>query len=72
MEDTMFILFGFGKPTVQYLGSAGIRLCPRCRNQKEWSHLRMRTWFTLFFIPIIPYKTRNVSVCPVCAYEVES
>ena len=66
----MFILFGFGKRTVKYLGSAGIQVCPNCGNQREWSHLRIRTWFTLFFIPIIPYSTRTVALCPVCNYGV--
>lgn len=66
----MFILFGFGKQTVKYLASAGLRACPNCGNQREWSRLLIRTWFTLFFIPIIPYRTRTVALCPVCRYEV--
>lgn len=28
--------------------------------------LKITTWFTLFFIPVIPYKTEYISVCPIC------
>ena len=65
-------IFGFGKRTVAYLGSAGTRVCPNCGNRAEWSSLRVRTWFTLFFLPVFPYKTRYVATCPVCKYEVET
>ena len=27
---------------------------------------KLTTWFTLFFIPVIPYKRNNILVCPVC------
>ena len=26
----------------------------------------MTTWFTLFFIPVIPYSKAYVRVCPIC------
>jgi hypothetical protein len=67
----MFFIFGFGKRTANYLGSAGTHVCPNCHNRAEWSSLRVRTWFTLFFVPVFPYRTRCVTVCPVCKYEVE-
>jgi len=31
----------------------------------------IRTWFTLFFIPIIPYKTKYVIGCPKCGSYIE-
>ena len=67
-----FFIFGFGKRKVDYLGSAGVRVCPNCRNRAEWSTYRVRLWFTLFFIPIYPYRTQFVSACPVCHHEVEA
>ena len=28
--------------------------------------MKLTTWFTLFFIPIIPYKRQYLLVCPIC------
>ena len=66
-----FFIIGFGKTTVERLGSAGTRVCPNCGNQTEWSRLRIKKWLTLFFIPVIPYKTYDAAVCPVCKYGLE-
>jgi hypothetical protein len=63
-----FFIIGFGKTTADYIGSAGIRSCPRCGRRAEWGTYRVRTWCTLFFIPLFPYKTVTVDVCPVCRY----
>lgn len=63
-----FFIIGFGKTTADYLRSAGTRVCPRCGNRAEWSAYRLRTWVTLFFIPVLPYKTVTVDVCPVCHF----
>jgi hypothetical protein len=63
-----FFIIGFGKTTADYLGSAGTRVCPRCGNRAAWSSYRLRTWVTLFFIPVFPYRTVTVEVCPVCRY----
>jgi hypothetical protein len=63
-----FFIIGFGKTTVDYLGSAGTRVCPRCHNRAEWGSYCLRRWLTLFFIPVFAYKTMTVEVCPVCRY----
>ena len=67
-----FFIIGFGKQTVDDLGTAGMRRCPNCGNTREWRNLRVRSWATLFFIPVIPYGTRTVSRCPICGYEEEA
>ncbi len=67
-----FFIIGIGKRTTEYLRSAGVRLCPNCGNRAEWSTVKVRSWVTVFFIPVFPYKTEIVSVCPVCRYEVEA
>jgi RNA polymerase subunit RPABC4/transcription elongation factor Spt4 len=64
-----FFIIGLGKTTVDRLGSAGTRVCPNCSNRAEWSLLRIREWLTLFFVPVFPYKTRDVAQCPVCKYQ---
>ncbi len=40
--------------------------CPRCHNTSEWPIHQEKTYFSLFFIPLIPYKTRHLLACPVC------
>lgn len=68
----MFILFGWGKRTFDHLGSAGTHLCPNCSNLAQWSFVRIRTWFALFFIPVFPYKTLYMNMCPVCKHGLET
>lgn len=67
-----FFILGIGKRTVDYLYSAGVRVCPNCGNRAEWSTVRVRSWVTLFFIPIFPYKTETLSMCPICEYAVQA
>jgi DNA-directed RNA polymerase subunit RPC12/RpoP len=66
-----FFIIGFGKTTEDDFGSLGIRLCPHCGNRREWRHLRVKTWLTLFFIPVFPYKTEELTRCPICGYTAE-
>ena len=30
-----------------------------------------RRWFTLFFIPVIPYESGHLMICPVCGHGME-
>lgn len=62
----MFLLFGFGKRTVKDYGAKEVIHCQRCNNAKQWQYKQTRTWFTLFFVPVIPYKTTYSRVCPIC------
>lgn len=66
----MFLLFGFGKKTVKGYGSEEVILCQRCNNAKQWQYRKTKTWFTLFFIPVIPYQTSYEKVCPICGNSV--
>jgi hypothetical protein len=65
----MFILFGFGKQTVKDHGDCLAGTCPRCHNQVTLRHLQLTTWFTLFFLPVIPYKRARVLICPICRWS---
>ena len=64
----MFFLFGFqslkratrGQPLVR-------RFCARCGFVSDLRHENIRTWFTLFFIPIFPVsKAQAVLTCTRC------
>lgn len=60
------IIFGFGDRKTKLLGSIGTMDCPRCGNSSEWPIHQQRSYFSLFFIPLIPYSTRYLLSCPVC------
>ncbi len=62
----MFFVFGFGKQTVKDYGQTPEQYCGRCHNQSLRRLAKVTSWFTLFFIPVIPYRSRYMLVCPVC------
>ncbi|MCH4888494.1 zinc-ribbon domain-containing protein [Acidaminobacter sp. JC074] len=62
----MFFIFGFGKQTVKELGTSEKIRCQNCGNVRPWEYKKIRSWFSLFFIPVIPYKTVYIKSCPVC------
>ena len=61
----MIILFGWGHTTTQNYGQFRSAPCNICRHE-EYSLLRIRTWFTLFFIPVIPYSAKRLVLCGKC------
>lgn len=62
----MIFIFSFGKTTKKNFGSLQDKKCKFCQDNNEYELLRIITWFTLFFIPIIPYKFKYYLVCPNC------
>lgn len=65
------IIWGFGKVTKKMLGNVERRYCKYCETEGVWQLCVMRTWFTLFFIPLIPYATKYCIVCPTCGSYVQ-
>lgn len=57
---------GWGKQMVKVFGLINAQVCGHCNNMGQRSIVKITTWFTLFFIPIIPYRTRYLLICPVC------
>lgn len=62
------ILFGWGFQTIKNFGVAFKNLCGHCHNEEYWILTRTMTWFTLFFVPVFPYKVEYRLSCPVCQY----
>ena len=62
----MLILWGFGHKTTKILGVLPESLCGRCNNRTARKIMKLTSWFTLFFIPIIPYRRQYLLVCPIC------
>jgi len=67
----MFFIFGWGHQTVKNHGPVKVYHCEHCNNDKVWMLHSRRTWFTLFFIPVIPYSTEHLMFCPICHYGVK-
>lgn len=62
----MFIVFGWGRRTHTDHGPTLPINCPNCHNQTYWRYKHYRTWFTLFFIPVIPYESDHYLLCDIC------
>ena len=62
---------GFGPRKPRDRGEVAPALCPNCGNHVTFHLLEIRSWFSLFFIPLIPGKARHVVYCPVCQYGVQ-
>jgi len=61
----MIIFFGW-RTRAGVIGR-GVFLCPHCGADRHYAHKRMRRWFTLFFIPVIPLKVLGEFVqCETC------
>ncbi len=67
-----FILIGFGRRTHKDFGETGyVQPCVRCANAVYYHLVRIRTYFTCFFIPIFPYRSEYRVECPVCLHGVQ-
>jgi tellurite resistance protein len=62
----MFIIWGStGKKSVQDTGSF---FCPQCSETRPYSHVIVKRWFTLYFLPVFPMETAGEYVeCGGCA-----
>ena len=65
------IVFGWGKVTKRFIGGIYNRTCRNCSRTSIWQLCIMRVWFTLFFIPIVPYKKKYQIACPNCGSYIE-
>ncbi|MFZ5985883.1 MAG: zinc-ribbon domain-containing protein [Bacillota bacterium] len=60
------IIFGWGYRTAKNFGPVRKIRCNNCNNEATWHLQKLTSWFTLFFIPVIPYQSNYLLVCPVC------
>ena len=61
-----FIVFGWGGGRRKDHGAAVPATCPNCGNAVMFHYFSVTKWFSLFFIPLIPYMTQHFLLCPVC------
>ena len=65
------IIWGYGKVTRNRIGGVFKKKCEHCNVDLVWELCKRTTWFTLFFIPIIPYQVVYCIECPICGSYIE-
>ena len=60
----MFILFGTRR--VRTMLATVMLLCQTCHRPSAHAVVRLKTWFTLFFIPLFPVSITYATACPMC------
>ncbi|RYG30316.1 zinc-ribbon domain-containing protein [bacterium] len=60
------LIFGFGRTRFKDFGADRPVTCERCGNEVQYRFMERKTWFTLFFIPLIPYASAKLVLCPIC------
>jgi hypothetical protein len=60
----MFLIFGI-KRMVRRLGTV-FAMCGQCHSPAAQVIVRRSTWFSLFFIPVVPLGSKYVSTCTLC------
>ncbi|MDQ1465864.1 MAG: hypothetical protein QOH10_279 [Actinomycetota bacterium] len=66
----MLLIFGM-RNRVQQHGPCVAASCPRCHNEVVLTYLVVTRWFTLFFVPLIPFGRRRMLMCPICSWQRE-
>jgi hypothetical protein len=65
MGDSMIIIFGLR--VLYSVLATGVFVCPHCATQRGYRLLRPRSWFHVFWIPLIPGSTKPEQVqCDAC------
>lgn len=60
------MIWGWGEETNKNFGPVFQRECDYCGSVETWNLYIKRTWFTAFFIPVIPYRKIYCAICPNC------
>ncbi|HEY9285346.1 MAG TPA: zinc-ribbon domain-containing protein [Pyrinomonadaceae bacterium] len=66
----MFLIIGLGRSKKRDYGDVAQVRCPRCSNTVSYRHTHTRTWLTLYFIPVLPYRSERRLECPICSHGV--
>lgn len=66
----MFVIFGWEK-TVKPLETLLTTDCRRCQNHARWNIWQQTEWVSLFFIRLLPFKSRYYLACGICSDAVE-
>ena len=67
----MAIIWGYRRGAARDLGPALAIRCSTCAELEFWHLHRSVTWFTIFFIPLIPLLRQHSLLCPKCGNGME-
>ncbi|HEV8536660.1 MAG TPA: zinc-ribbon domain-containing protein [Candidatus Limnocylindria bacterium] len=67
----MAIIWGYRRPAAKDLGPVLAVTCSSCGALDFWHLHRSMTWFTLFFIPVLPLLRQHFLLCPKCGNGME-
>jgi zinc-ribbon family len=65
----MFLIFGIKRMNRRL--ATVLALCAQCHTPAAQVVVRLSTWFSLFFIPVIPLGSKYVSTCTLCGKSVK-
>ena len=64
--EAMFIIFGAGENIKEQFSLAKSDHCFHCNNTTRWTATKVQKHISLFFMPVLPYKTKYYIACPIC------
>lgn len=64
----MIFIFGFDHEKIKHIGPLDKETCAQCKQTDYHLLLKASYWFTLFFLPVFPYRTRLLVSCSVCSF----
>lgn len=59
-------ILGWNYRKVKNYGPVKREQCKNCSNQSTLQLQKLSTWFTIFSVPLIPYRINYLLVCPIC------
>ena len=62
----MVLIFGWGGGPVEDRGEVAPIRCPNCHNDVFFHNIHSTRQVSLFFVPVMPYRTDEYLACPVC------
>lgn len=70
MGALAFIIFGRKVREKDY-GPAYPGYCHRCDNDAYMHAFKWRSWGHLFWIPLLPWSSHKLLICPICSQQIE-
>ena len=62
----MFIILGWNTKPSKIGFTKSKYVCENCKNEYNWPLVKLTTWLTLFFVPLIPDRPQYFLACPIC------
>lgn len=67
----MFLILGVDADNYEKKNENFSTYCSHCHNSTQWIKAKEVQKISLFFIPLIPIKTKYFRYCPICKYGEE-